>query len=710
MMSANTACPEALRPLLQARFDRTLAHLRETMPPELDLLQNATLNMGRRMKGTLLARETSTADALDTLEAAGPEIVAATLAELHRWGALLPEPVRAAVLLRAVEAGPDGRPPFPWLPYGPAAALLVILLDRHCPPRETSLLWPRGPALWPDLAFRWLEEHCPPDFQRDPGAVSIGLALCLAEREERPELRAWETMTAVGATKPGEVRPVHLELAALACPDEGEQTRQGLAAELATELRRARRTLGMDGPPPAGAEARRELPDTPGLLWLDEIAARFVEPLGKRGEPVAAAWRRGGAERWAAAFGQHLPEVERPPVEALWRLWLPRAGSRPVPGTTWDAGAAVWDEGKTTWDHLRPSRFALSLARCLWERMEAERAKPAALIMPVHEAAMSLHCRGLAISTEQGAIVEATGQRVLSLRLPDEADAPELPVIDLAALGPLLAAGIQRMGSLTAQRLLRWEVVTGHRQALSGGPDARRIEVEGGWGELARRIGERSRKAIAALPGIVAVQGCAVWTWPDGTRGNLLQWEERPAAPGRPALVKLTLGDMLLPGAVLQLAGRSREVREARRLVPMVDQLPPMAGRAREQGPQAALQLAVMAELRRHALELAQRGSVRIPLKRWADMATHVGLPRGMVGKVLEAWTRDGKDAPAFLTRPDARDRWRFGLAGAYEPALAFLLTAGRRAAGGAEAGRSGRQKRATALEAGRAPRRRRSK
>jgi len=499
-----------------------------------------------------------------------------------------------------------------------------------------------------------------------------------------PETRAWETMKALAAADPGEV---HHAIAgkelADADADDTDDNRRALAAALADELRRARKALELDGeaPPAPGARA---LPDCPGLFWLDELGARFLEGIGAEGEKLARAVREKAAERWQAAAAPLLPGVEPPPAAALWKLWLPK---EEAPGG---------------------SLFAPLLARALWARREAERRKPAALIYPVHEAVIALHRRGLAIAPDAGAIVEATGQRVLDLVTPDT---PNLPVLDLDTMRNLLAAGIQRMGSLTAQRLLRWEVVTGHRQALSGQADPRKIEVEGGWRTLAELIGERSDKARADLPGIVAVQACTLWQWPDGRRGNLLLYEERPAAPGRPAMVKLILGDMLLPGAVVEMGGRGRALAEGRRLVPMMDLLPPMAGkRANEQGPQAALHLAIMGELRSHARELAERGSVKIPINRWADLAAHVGLPRRLLSEVVEAWTRDARDAPAFLTRPDELDPWRFGLAKAYDPALAFLLAAGRRELGGAKGGKAATAQRAALLESGGRKRKRKPK
>jgi hypothetical protein len=55
--------------------------------------------------------------------------------------------------------------------------------------------------------------------------------------------------------------------------------------------------------------------------------------------------------------------------------------------------------------------------------------------------------------------------------------------------------------------------------------------------------------------------------------------------------------------------------------------------------------------------------------------------------QVLDRWTRDGDDGPAFLVRVEPQ---RYTLAPAYAAARDFLLDAGRREAEGRRAGRHG--------------------
>jgi hypothetical protein len=348
--------------------------------------------------------------------------------------------------------------------------------------------------------------------------------------------------------------------------------------------------------------------------------------------------------------------------------------------------------------------------------MQAERRKPAALVWGAYGLITSVHHRGLWIqeSNEKRTILDTSGQLVLDL--PDQLEQQEeswLPTLDMAAMGALLSRGVRSMGTLTGQRLIRWEVVTGHWQALTGMPDASTIEVCGGSSRLAELLGEHSKKAPTAVRGILAVQSLPGWKWPDGSTGGMLSYREWPEAPGRPSLLRLHLGDFLMENAVRKLGSPDDTLEEkarrlvvvpsaARRLVPMVALLPPMLrGRPNDRGPQATLQLVIMAEFRNHARELAKRESVKIPLARWRELAKGAQLPPSLVEKVIEIWVKGGDDAPAFLTRPDKLDPWRFGLAGAYQKEDAFMRAAGRVELGGARGGEASAAKRAAALESG---------
>lgn len=174
------------------------------------------------------------------------------------------------------------------------------------------------------------------------GLVADLVGWMLAKRDGllRPAQRAWLAMRLVV----GSTLPVHLELARLS--EARGRKAEKLADALADKLSEARVAFGMDKSPPVGPEACREAVNAEGkelgLLWLDELAASFIESIGELGRSHAQAWREDAAARWSAAHDPSTPEAERPPADALWRLWLP---------TEQAAGA---------------SPFALGVALCLW--------------------------------------------------------------------------------------------------------------------------------------------------------------------------------------------------------------------------------------------------------------------------------------------------------------------------------------------------------
>ena len=120
--------------------------------------------------------------------------------------------------------------------------------------------------------------------------------------------------------------------------------------------------------------------------------------------------------------------------------------------------------------------------------------------------------------------------------------------------------------------------------------------------------------------------------------------------------------------------------------------LPPLIGRERDHGAQAVLQLQVMAEFRRRARELASQEGVLLPYERWQEMAADASLPQGALRAVIERWTRDGDDGPAFLSTVSPE---RYTLAEAHEAIRRFLEEAGHLELEGSDAGkRSVRRKR----------------
>lgn len=303
-----------------------------------------------------------------------------------------------------------------------------------------------------------------------------------------------------------------------------------------------------------------------------------------------------------------------------------------------------------------------------------EKTRIAALSYPVMIELTEFHSKTW---TRRGGQLELPGSGIV-----------EIPTLEDATLTALLERGMDWLGSVSAHRLLRWEVTQGHLQFRRNGD--RTLIVEGGWSGLAEQIGALSKSDPEKVRAIVLAQAHCRFTLPDGSRGNLLSYREpsEHASRGCRRVVELTLGTPLLPNFIF---GLPKGEREARRLVPMTG-LPPFWGRPNEHGRQASLALSVVAHLRAHAIELVRHGSAHVP---FSDLARRHGLDAHVAAKVLDRWTRDGDDGSAFLKREGSR----LSLGAAHQAALEFLLEAGKRELQGQEAGKRSVSRRAASRE-----------
>jgi hypothetical protein len=262
-----------------------------------------------------------------------------------------------------------------------------------------------------------------------------------------------------------------------------------------------------------------------------------------------------------------------------------------------------------------------------------------------------------------------------------QSQALDVPTVEMGALPRLLRRGLELFGSIQAHRIVRHVVVEGHRRAITGEADPRVLRYQGGWSTLAAQANVTEADDARA---IVVALAHAAHEMTDGTHGNLLAYTARRGAPGRPGLVSLTLGDMLLPHFVHSLdASKARTPTENRRLVPIVD-FAGFVGRNNDHAAQATLQMMFMARLRDAAAELAETGTVRITDAEFAVIAHDAALTPTLLPKVIDRWTRDGDDAPAFMVKTGDR----YTLAPHFAPALAFLEAAGQMSLARSKAGK----------------------
>ncbi len=424
----------------------------------------------------------------------------------------------------------------------------------------------------------------------------------------------------------------------------GERNDDDAGEELERATRKAltRFAERLDADPGTDAEA---LAERDGVLELDARFAEFLEATcGAPGKANAKHVLDVGSERLAA--------YQRDRNAAA--LWAP-------------------------WDGARPAMLAIAL----WESsvrdaVELARRKPPALVRAVHTSALEFHSRIPKFDPDS---------RTLSF------DGRKLAELYGASfdLG-VIERGLSLLGSVAAHRLLRWEVITGHERAIRGDPYANILEVDGGWTALARSLGldPHKPKVIPNLRAIVHAQAHFRFAFPDGSHGNMLSYTEK-GAEGRNtrARVTISLGAPLLPGYVHGLTGAERK------LVPLLREPPPLYGRPNEHGQQMTMSLAVMAELRERARELATNGGVQLTHDDWTRLADRSGVPRRLALHVVEYWLAGDTRAVPFLKQPD-RDTYTLGDAHAQE--RNFLEEAGRAEVQASRAGQKGVAKRKAKL------------
>ncbi|MBW2255346.1 MAG: hypothetical protein JRI25_12200 [Deltaproteobacteria bacterium] len=444
-------------------------------------------------------------------------------------------------------------------------------------------------------------------------------------------------------------------------------TVMALSAEIVKALPGVLRALGTPSTPPDDLD-----PSTPegAVSWvheLDERAAEYLAALGEAGVKAGEAIRENSEKRREAFLAHPDPDT----VSRMWCLWYNPDGDH--------AGTV--------------GRFLLLLARVLWKdivgprlQREREARHPALAAVVVDRAMDTLWSPGRSIEPRGDTWVVRRGDGLVVATYEPSPTCPSVPTI--------LTDELRVTRSLAAHRILRLLVGQGYRQKyIEKVADPRVVDILGGFRGLAQTLGVPSRSAARDLEAALTTMQRVHLELGSIAVGGLLTWTELRAAPGRPARLRIVLGDPLLPGFVSDLPKGTKSAREQRRLVPFPEALPPLVGRPNEHAAQAALQVAVLREMRVQAGRLATEGAVEILLDRWHDLARECSLPALLVPRVIDRWTQDGDDAPAFLA-PRGTDR--FDLAPAYEGARQLLVDAGTRELRNSKRGKTSARNRAT--------------
>lgn len=420
----------------------------------------------------------------------------------------------------------------------------------------------------------------------------------------------------------------------------------------------------------ATLEQLLDLPEQDGMLLWDARAANYLDLFKKEGATQAESLRTKARERWTSYKTKHQEKVAIHESTDVWSV-------------CW---ANTKDENAVT-----PLKFIWVLAKVLWlDVVQRYRAKPRALVFPVLKEAIDAHTPGGELQRHQGdnILVNHRNEKVSDLRRVEPLK--KVPALELRVLPQILRKGSKLLGTLNAYRLLHLEVSLGHQHALDdNNKDVRALRFEGGWEALAEAAGIPHNKSDE-VHAIIAAQAHLCFVSPDGSYGNLLSYEVRPARRNQRGRVSLILGDALLPDFIFSpgFFGNSRAAREARRLVPMLP-LPPLIGRPNDQGAQVNLQLRILAEMRKRAAELYQEGGILLSRNQLEEFAKDATLPLATLSKVIDRWTKDGDDGNALL---EVTEENRYTLGKTYVDARNFIAKAGEEEIQGKEAGLKSRE------------------
>ena len=438
------------------------------------------------------------------------------------------------------------------------------------------------------------------------------------------------------------------------------------------------------------------------MLALDARAASYLERIGEKAKSLADGFRAGRRKAWLSyepiAFTEWKRRhteigAMRPKVSEEWDRFVAEGlegDPSESPITEWarsledlgpDPRVPLLEAWRTAPGEELGTLIEKTLARALWRdvvgpRLAKARRKLPALVPSVHAEAAALLS---GTPKFDGKSLTFEGRELARLQAETGA------TFDL----DVIARGLGLLGSVAAHRLFRWEVMTGHDRYLLGAAYPNVLEVEGGWSALARLVGLNpdKPKVTSDLRSIVHAQAHFAFSFPDGSRGNMLSYTEREArGRGGRAKVVITLGSPLLPGYVHNFPKGHRE----RKLVPLLREGVPLYGRPNEHGAQMTASLGVLGELRARARELVTEGGALLTHDDFTKIADRSGLPRKNILPVLGHWLAGDTRAAPFLKQTD---RDRYTLSDAHAAERAFLEEGGRQELQGSVAGEKGAAK-----------------
>lgn len=202
---------------------------------------------------------------------------------------------------------------------------------------------------------------------------------------------------------------------------------------------------------------------------------------------------------------------------------------------------------------------------------------------------------------------------------------------------PIIKAGGKMVGSFMSHKLLHFENKLFYDRWNNNEKDFRKVSIEGGYVELARKLGyAKNGRSIENLKKILYFQAAFWFTLssPDGgsKTGNLITLTEHKNKFGEIGQLDIIAGSMLTPEAVYTA---SKE-EGGSLLIPFVDLPEKMLGNPATWGGQAFLQMLLLEYLTINSREFVGKESVRITKKDWEMLILEAKLPHTFVKRLKD--------------------------------------------------------------------------
>ena len=314
---------------------------------------------------------------------------------------------------------------------------------------------------------------------------------------------------------------------------------------------------------------------------------------------------------------------------------------------------------------------AKAFADALWQDVVFPQLKRTpSIVVPLVNSFAEISKRGAQVSLlpehkGKSLVLNSHGKEIAQI------ESSTLPMVD----GNYLS--VAAMGTKTTQRIIRHVIHQADKQFRNRFETPEKIEIEGGYNEMAKMLGMKGKNAPREVRESFEMLN-AVHFSSIGVEGRILSCNFFPGHKGKRSLLRMYVMGPLRPDYVTR-ALQSEWAPEKKHLVPipLPTHLPPLVGRANDEGAQCMLQILVLREFRHCCEEMESSAShaIEITKDRWDELMKEVGVPKRLLTEILTAYEAGDDSSPPFLKRVDG---WRFALSESYIPERDALLHAAK--------------------------------